>query len=80
MSGVQLTVTVCAWAEGPLPTVDATAVTLSPAGRTTLADFMGDFKTPFNIVVGSNLLVQTGDAVPSGRLVVKVNVKAHAGV
>lgn len=58
----------------------STDVILSSAGRATLADFMGDFKTPFNIVVGSNLLVQQGDAVPSGRLVVKVSVKAHAGV
>lgn len=61
-------------------TVAVANVILSSAGRATLADFMGDFKTPFNIVVGSNLLVQQGDQVPSGRLVVTVNVKAHAGV
>ena len=61
-------------------TKTATDVVLSPSGRATLADFMGDFKTPFNIVIGSNLLVQQGDQIPTGRLVVRVNVKAHAGV
>ncbi len=61
-------------------TMGETAVVLSPSGKATLAEFMGDFKTPFNIVVGSNLLVQQGDPVPAGRLVVNVGVKAHAGV
>jgi hypothetical protein len=60
--------------------VSETAVVLSPTGKATLATFMGDFKTPFNIVVGSNLLVQTGDPVPTGKMVVNVAVKAHAGV
>jgi len=61
-------------------TLASTAIVLSSTGRATLAEFMGDFKTPFNIVVGSALLVQQGDQVPAGRLVLKVNVKAHAGV
>lgn len=60
--------------------VNETAVTLSPMGRSILADFMGEFKTPFNIIVGSNLVVTQGDPVPTGRMVVKVAVKAHAGV
>lgn len=61
-------------------TLTETAVVLSPTGKTTLAEFMGDYQTPFNIIVGSNLLVQNGDPVPSGRMVVTVAVKAHAGV
>ena len=61
-------------------TLTETAVVLSPTGKATLAGFMGDFKTPFNIIVGSNLLVQQGDPVPAGRMVVRVAVKAHAGV
>ena len=67
----------------PIPagaTLTETAVVLSPTGKATLAGFMGDFKTPFNIIVGSNLLVQQGDPVPAGRMVVRVAVKAHAGV
>ena len=61
-------------------TMGETDVVLSPTGKATLAEFMGDFKTPFNIIVGSNLLVQQGDPVPAGKLVVNVGVKAHAGV
>ena len=61
-------------------TMGDTDVVLSPTGKATLAEFMGDFKTPFNIIVGSNLLVQQGDPVPAGKLVVSVGVKAHAGV
>ena len=61
-------------------TMGETDVVLSPTGKATLAEFMGDFKTPFNIIVGSNLMVQQGDAVPMGKLVVNVGVKAHAGV
>jgi hypothetical protein len=64
----------------PGMTMGETDVVLSPTGRATLAEFMGDFKTPFNIIVGSNLMVQQGDAVPMGKLVVNVGVKAHAGV
>lgn len=61
-------------------TMGETAVVLSPTGKATLAEFMGAYETPFNIIVGSNLLVQQGDPVPTGRLVVTVAVKAHAGV
>lgn len=67
----------------PIPagqTVGEMRVVLSPQGRSLLADFMGEFKTPFNIIVGSNLLVTQGDPVPQGRLVVRVAVSAHAGV
>lgn len=67
----------------PIPaatTQPSTALELSAAGRTNLSSFMGDFKTPFNIVVGSSILVQQGDQVPAGRMVVNVNVKAHAGL
>lgn len=67
----------------PIPagqTVAATALQITGTGRTNLARFMGDWKTPFNIVVGTSVLVHMGDQVPAGRLVVKVNVKAHAGV
>lgn len=61
-------------------TLGTTAVVLSAQGKATLAEFMGDYKTPFNIIVGSNLLVQQGDPAPQGKLVVTVSIKAHAGV
>jgi len=61
-------------------TMNEASVVLSPTGKAALAEFMGDFKTPFNIVVGSSLLVQNGDSIPAGRMVVRVGVKAHAGL
>ncbi len=54
------------------------AVDLSVDGQAELAKYMGDYKTPFNIIVGSTLDVKMGDAVPSGRLTAKVKVTAHA--
>ena len=61
-------------------TMGETDVVLSPTGKATLAEFMGDFKTPFNIIVGSNLMVQQRDALPMGKLVVNDGVKAHPAV
>ena len=61
-------------------TMNEASVVLSPTGKAALAEFMGDFKTPFNIVVGSSLLVQNGDSIPAGRMVVRVGVKAHASL
>lgn len=57
-----------------------TAITFDAMGRENLASFMSDFKTPFNIIVGSELLVEDGDPVPAGALTVRVVVEAHAGL
>lgn len=55
-------------------------VNLSPEGRADLREFMNDFRTPFNIIVGTEIDIQAGDAVPNGRLDAVVNVSAHAGL
>jgi hypothetical protein len=49
-------------------------------GRENLATFMGDYMTPFNIIVASELLVENGSAVPAGSMTVRVVVEAHAGL
>jgi hypothetical protein len=67
----------------PLPagqTRSLTPITFDPMGRDNLASFMGDYKTPFNIIVGSQLMVQMGDTVPDGTMTVRVVVEAHAGL
>jgi hypothetical protein len=43
-----------------------------------LANRMRDYQTPFNLIVGSTVLLRAGDAVPSGRLVADLKVSAHA--
>ncbi len=41
---------------------------------------MSTFKTSFNIIVGSILVVQQGQPVPSGTLDAVVHIKGHAGL
>jgi hypothetical protein len=41
---------------------------------------MSTFKTPFNILVGSSLLVTAGQPVPMGKLDAVVHIKGHAGL
>ena len=71
---------------GTVPPVPAgvtrslTPITFDAEGRANLAAFMADYKTPFNIIVGSALLVEDGDPVPSGMMTVRVVVEAHAGL
>jgi len=65
----------------PIPagmTLALTQVVIDADGQAELAKFMGDYKTPFNIIIGATLTVKKGDAVPSGRLTAKVKVTAHA--
>ncbi len=55
-------------------------VNLTPEGRADLREFMNDFRTPFNIIVGTEVDIEAGDEVPSGKLEAVVNVSAHAGI
>jgi hypothetical protein len=71
---------------GTVPAVAAgqtrslTPIVFDPMGRDNLAAFMSDYKTPFNIIVGSELMVEMGDPIPSGAMTVRVVVEAHAGL
>lgn len=55
-------------------------VNLTPQGRADLREFMNDFRTPFNIIVGTEVEINAGDPVPDGKLTAVVNVSAHAGL
>ena len=59
--------------------VDA-EVDMTPDGRASLRDFMKDYKTTFNILVGAEVLIQALDPIPSGRLHAVIDVAAHAGI
>jgi len=71
---------------GTIPSINAnelvgeTTVMMTPDGDANLGTYMGDYMTPFNIIVGSEIDVGMGDVVPDGRLTAVVRVKAHAGV
>jgi hypothetical protein len=68
----------------PLPAqtlvLDPIDVDLTPEGRDILRQFMTDYRTPFNIIVGAEVDIQAGDTMPEGRVVAKVSVDAHAGL
>jgi len=67
----------------PVPSrtlVPETDIVITGEGRAALADFMGDYMTPFNIIVGTDVIVGNGDEVPSGKVSAVVRVRAHAGL
>jgi len=54
--------------------------TFTPAGRGELVNLMSSFKTPFNVLFGSSLLVTASDPVPMGKLDAVLHIKGHAGL
>lgn len=49
-------------------------------GRANLMSVMGNFKTPFNVIVGSTLTMTQGVPIPQGRLDALIRIRAHAGI
>jgi hypothetical protein len=76
-----------AQAIGTIMPVPAGQTTTSPqsimftdAGKAELVNIMSTFKTPFNVLVGSSLVVKSGQPVPMGKLDAVVHIKGHAGL
>ncbi|MBA3457020.1 MAG: hypothetical protein H0T42_28285 [Deltaproteobacteria bacterium] len=72
---------------GTIPAVAANTTISTPApitftttGKADLINAMNTFKTPFNIIVGSTLVVQQGQPVPAGKLDAVVHIKGQAGL
>lgn len=63
-----------------MTTTAAQKMMFTANGRETLTSTMGNFKTPFNIIVGSTLTMTAGMPVPMGRLDATIRVRAHAGI
>jgi len=59
---------------GPQP------IMFTPTGKADLVNIMSTFKTPFNVLVGSSLVVKSGQPVPTGKLDAVVHIKGHAGL
>lgn len=57
-----------------------TEVNMTPEGRDALREFMKDYKTEFNIIVGAEVPISAGDPMPNGRLTATVYGNAHAGL
>jgi hypothetical protein len=72
---------------GTIEGVAAGAVTDAPqpivftaTGKADLVAMMSTFKTPFNVIVGSTLIVSQGQSVPTGKMDAVVHIKGHAGL
>ena len=71
---------------GTIPAVPAGQVTneqplmFTPMGKAELVNIMSSFKTPFNVLVGSSLLITAGQQVPMGKLESVVRIRGHAGL
>lgn len=61
-----------------MTTVEEADVELTAEGKDRLAARMKDYDTPFNLIVGSELTLQAGDALPHGRMVTVVKATAVA--
>ena len=47
-------------------------------GKQNLVTIMGNYMTPFNVIVGSTILIKSGDPIPTGKLTAEVDITAHA--
>jgi len=72
---------------GTIPPVPAGQTTTSPqpilftaTGKADLVAIMSTFKTPFNVLVGSSIVVSDGQPLPAGKLDAVVHIKGHAGL
>jgi hypothetical protein len=63
-----------------MTTPSAQKMTFTADGRANLTAAMGNFKTPFNVIVGSTLTMTSGMPIPSGRLDALLRIRAHAGI
>jgi hypothetical protein len=55
-------------------------IAFNASGKSDLVNIMSTFKTPFNVLVGSTIVVHMGTPVPQGKLDAVVHIKAHAGL
>jgi hypothetical protein len=59
---------------------DPQPLAFTPTGKAALINIMSTFKTPFNVLVGSSLVVRAGQALPTGKLDAFVRIRGHAGL
>lgn len=65
----------------PIPAGDTPTdrdVLFTQDGELELREFMGDWRTQFNVLVGAEITINAGDPVPSGSLTAEVTVDAFA--
>lgn len=63
-----------------MTTSDFQALEFTPTGKADLVSIMSTFKTPFNVLVASHLVVRAGQMLPAGKLDAVVRIRGHAGL
>jgi len=63
---------------GPVTTPVSMNMMFTADGQANLATTMGNYMTPFNVIVGSTIVLKSGDAFPTGKLDAQVEITAHA--
>lgn len=64
----------------PVPaghTAGAQQLVFTPTGQADLSAAMSSYETPFNIVIGSTLVLHAGDPAPTGKLDARLHIAAH---
>ena len=61
-------------------TTSAQPIKFTASGKADLVNIMSTFKTPFNVLVGSSIVVTAGQPLPMGKLDAVVHIKGHAGL
>lgn len=59
-------------------TTGATNMMFTADGKHNLVTMMGSYMTPFNVIVGSTIVIKSGDPFPTGKLTAEVDITAHA--
>lgn len=71
---------------GDIPAVDAgmtvttTPMQITQGGHAALVDAMKDFRTPFNVIVGTDIVLRSGEPLPTGKMTTTLAITAHAGL
>jgi hypothetical protein len=63
-----------------MTTFGAQPLTFTPTGKAALINIMSTFKTPFNVLVASSLVIRAGQMLPMGKLDAVVKIRGHAGL
>jgi hypothetical protein len=61
-------------------TTSSQSIKFTPTGRADLVAAMSSFKTPFNVLVGSSIVVTASQPVPTGKIDAVVYIRGHAGL
>jgi hypothetical protein len=61
-------------------TLTAQELVFTATGQADLSAAMSSYETPFNIIIGSTLVLHAGDPAPTGKLAARLHIAAHAGL